>query len=341
MTTLSSSCLLIPCTFGPSKPSSGAVGVWNIGFTSQTQVSRGNTSLDGWANVNVSLIGDVTQGNCTTLLENLSTSNTQAYYFRIESDSLKYSYPEGVQINVLGKDENLNITLNCSSPLSCPKQPPILTWSDTLNGTVLQSITSNNGSQSLSSLLTFRASYQLDMKNISCIVWYPVGTGNGSVSESVLLHVWYAPKNTGIIANTSTDILEGSTVNLQCTSNANPVSTYTWFKVNGSSVLLTSFGISAATPSDSGVYYCQADNQYGGQNSTAVTLRSGSALISGRVFILAVPGIGRLTCVLLCFVLFVISWIFDPVLCFCLEILFWDCVCRGLSCLLRCFLLCS
>uniref|UniRef100_A0A8C4TBC7 Ig-like domain-containing protein n=1 Tax=Erpetoichthys calabaricus TaxID=27687 RepID=A0A8C4TBC7_ERPCA len=279
MTTLSGSCLLIPCTFGPSKPSSGAVGVWNIGFTSQTQVSKGNTSLDGWANVNVSLIGDVTQGNCTTLLENLSTSNTQAYYFRIESDSFKYSYPEGVQINVLDSPnapllsstspvkENLNISLNCSSPLSCPSQPPILTWSDTLNGTVLQTTTSNNGSQSLSSLLTFRASYRLHMKNITCTVWYSVGTGNRSASESVLLQVWYAPKNTGIIANTSTNILEGSPVNLQCTSNANPVSTYTWFKVNGSSVLLTSFGqnltINTVSSSDSNMYLCRAQNEYG------------------------------------------------------------------------------
>ncbi|KAG2471146.1 protein, partial [Polypterus senegalus] len=276
MTTLSGSCLLIPCTFGPRTPSSGAVGVWNIGFKSQTPVSRGNTSLERWANVKVSLLGDVTQRNCTTLLENLSTSNTETYYFRVESDSLKYGYAEGVHINILDSpnapllnsispvEENLNISLNCSSPLSCPTQPPILTWSDTLNGTVLQNITSNNGSQSLSSLLTFRASYQLDMKSISCTVWYPVGTENRN-----------APKNTGIIANTSTDILEGSTVNLQCTSNANPVSNYTWFKVNGSSELLTSFGqnltIKTVSRSDNGVYLCRAQNGFGHGNSS-VTL---------------------------------------------------------------------
>ncbi|XP_039626563.1 myelin-associated glycoprotein-like [Polypterus senegalus] len=287
MTTLSGSCLLIPCTFGPRTPSSGAVGVWNIGFTSQTPVSRGNTSQNGWSNVKVSLLGDVTQRNCTTLLENLSTSNTETYYFRVESDSLKFSYAEGVHINVLDSPdapllsstspvkENLNISLNCSSPLSCPTQPPILTWSDTLNGMVLQNITSNNGSQSLSSLLTFRASYELDMKNISCTVWYPVGTENRSASASVLLQVWYAPKNTGIIANTSTDILEGSTVNLQCTSNANPVSNYTWFKMNGSSELLTSFGqnltIQNVSRSDNGVHLCRVQNGFGDGNSS-VTL---------------------------------------------------------------------
>ncbi|XP_039626564.1 Schwann cell myelin protein-like [Polypterus senegalus] len=289
MTTLSGSCLLIPCTFGPRTPSSGAVGVWNIGFKSQTPVSRGNTSLERWANVKVSLLGDVTQRNCTTLLENLSTSNTETYYFRVESDSLKYGYAEGVHINILDSpnapllnsispvEENLNISLNCSSPLSCPTQPPILTWSDTLNGTVLQNITSNNGSQSLSSLLTFRASYQLDMKSISCTVWYPVGTENRSASASVLLQVWYPPKETTAHIYPAADIMEGTQVILSCISVINPSGNYTWFKGNGSDATRRAAGqnlsISAVTLGDSGVYYCQADNQYGGKNSTAVTLR--------------------------------------------------------------------
>ncbi|XP_039626566.1 Schwann cell myelin protein-like isoform X2 [Polypterus senegalus] len=289
MTTLSGSCLLIPCTFGPRKPSSGAVGVWNIGFPFQTQVSRGNTSLNGWSKVQVSLLGDVTQGNCTTLLKNLSTSNTETYYFRVESGNFTYNYTEGVQIDVSGSpnapllnstspvNENLNISLYCSSPLSCPTQPPILTWSDTLNGTVLQNITSNNGSQSLSSLLTFRASYELDMKNISCTVWYPVGTENRRVSASVLLQVWYPPKETTAHIYPAADIMEGTQVILSCISVINPSGNYTWFKGNRSDATRRAAGqnlsISAVTLGDSGVYYCQADNQYGGKNSTAVTLR--------------------------------------------------------------------
>uniref|UniRef100_A0A8C4TDA4 Ig-like domain-containing protein n=1 Tax=Erpetoichthys calabaricus TaxID=27687 RepID=A0A8C4TDA4_ERPCA len=98
----------------------------------------------------------------------------------------------------------------------------------------------------------------------------------GDGNSSVTLNVQYPPKETTAYIYPAADIMEGTQVILSCISVINPPGNYTWFKGNGSDATRRAAGqnlsISAATPSDSGVYYCQAGNQYGGQNSTAVTL---------------------------------------------------------------------
>uniref|UniRef100_A0A3Q3EKN8 Ig-like domain-containing protein n=1 Tax=Labrus bergylta TaxID=56723 RepID=A0A3Q3EKN8_9LABR len=61
----------------------------------------------------------------------------------------------------------------------------------------------------------------------------------------------------------SAEIVEGSSVTLTCSSDANPAAKYTWFKEN----LLKGQGQSYYFPSirseDRGIYYCQAENKHG------------------------------------------------------------------------------
>ncbi|MBN3289859.1 CEAM5 protein, partial [Polypterus senegalus] len=189
--------------------------------------------------------------------------------------------------NSLGKQNSTVVSLEV---INAPKNTGIIanTSTDILEGsTVNLQCTSNanpvsnytwfkvNGSSELLTSfgqnLTIKTVSRSDNGVYLCRAQNGFGHGNSSVT----LNVQYAPKNTGIIANTSTDILEGSTVNLQCTSNANPVSNYTWFKVNGSSELLTSFGqnltIQNVSRSDNGVHLCRVQNGFGDGNSS-VTL---------------------------------------------------------------------
>ncbi|MBN3307231.1 TUTL protein, partial [Amia calva] len=95
--------------------------------------------------------------------------------------------------------------------------------------------------------------------------------------NGVNLSVADAPKDTSVSVSPSGEIVEGSSVTLTCSSNANPPEqNYTWFKTNGSAVWEKgsgqSFTITNISPGDSGQYYCEAHNKHGAHNSTAVPL---------------------------------------------------------------------
>ncbi|KAG9342161.1 hypothetical protein JZ751_017161 [Albula glossodonta] len=81
------------------------------------------------------------------------------------------------------------------------------------------------------------------------------------------MSVWVSP---------SGEPMEGSSVTLTCSSEANPpADSYTWFKI-GAVALETgrgqSYTITNIRPEDSGLYHCRAENKHGALNSTAVTL---------------------------------------------------------------------
>uniref|UniRef100_A0A8C9ZE81 Ig-like domain-containing protein n=1 Tax=Sander lucioperca TaxID=283035 RepID=A0A8C9ZE81_SANLU len=64
--------------------------------------------------------------------------------------------------------------------------------------------------------------------------------------------------------------LEGSSVNLTCSSDANPAANYTWYKENEDSPKASGqiFTITDVRPEHSGNYYCEAQNSRGRQKST-------------------------------------------------------------------------
>ncbi|CAL8399026.1 unnamed protein product [Arctogadus glacialis] len=87
----------------------------------------------------------------------------------------------------------------------------------------------------------------------------------GERSFSISINVKYGPKHTSALSSPSGEIKEGSSVTLNCSSDANPAAEYTWFKNN--QPLLWGprqhHTFPSVRPEDRGTYRCHAENQYG------------------------------------------------------------------------------
>uniref|UniRef100_A0AAZ1X150 B-cell receptor CD22 n=1 Tax=Oreochromis aureus TaxID=47969 RepID=A0AAZ1X150_OREAU len=84
----------------------------------------------------------------------------------------------------------------------------------------------------------------------------------------------YAPKLPSVSVSPSAEIVEGSSVTLNCSSDANPAASYTWYKEDVINPLSyqNQHVFSSILPSDSGKYYCTADNNLGQKRSESRTI---------------------------------------------------------------------
>ncbi|KAL7404568.1 hypothetical protein ABVT39_016470 [Epinephelus coioides] len=80
----------------------------------------------------------------------------------------------------------------------------------------------------------------------------------------------YAPKLPSVSVSPSAEIVEGSSVTLTCSSDANPAAKYTWYKEDEDSPNASGqiFTITDIRAEHSGNYYCEAKNSRGRHNST-------------------------------------------------------------------------
>ncbi|XP_058236722.1 junctional adhesion molecule A-like isoform X2 [Hemibagrus wyckioides] len=86
----------------------------------------------------------------------------------------------------------------------------------------------------------------------------------------VTLNVTDPPKNVSVSISPSGEIVEGSSVTLTCSSDANPpAQNYTWYKVKESSPVGSGQSYRAG---QSGQYYCEAQNEHGSDRSAAVSI---------------------------------------------------------------------
>uniref|UniRef100_A0A671WUN8 Ig-like domain-containing protein n=1 Tax=Sparus aurata TaxID=8175 RepID=A0A671WUN8_SPAAU len=89
-------------------------------------------------------------------------------------------------------------------------------------------------------------------------------------SSSLFIDVQYVPKLPSVSVSPSAEIVEGSSVTLTCSSDANPAANYTWYKENEDSPKASGqiFTITDFRAEHSGNYSCKAQNSRGRQNST-------------------------------------------------------------------------
>ncbi|XP_068560450.1 B-cell receptor CD22-like isoform X1 [Cebidichthys violaceus] len=93
-------------------------------------------------------------------------------------------------------------------------------------------------------------------------------------SESIFIDVKYAPKLPSVSVSSSAEIVEGSSVTLTCSSDANPPANYTWYKENQMKLQgpESVYRFTSISSHDSGNYHCQSENQYRRINSTSLVL---------------------------------------------------------------------
>ncbi|XP_061110980.1 B-cell receptor CD22-like isoform X11 [Conger conger] len=192
-----------------------------------------------------------------------------------ETIRCRYTYPElTVNTNPPGRiKEGDNVNLTCDT--TCKLNQSEIT------------LLKNKQDLGLPSLQFNSISYQ-NSGNYSCAL-----KGNITISsKQMILDVQYPPKSTSVSVSPSGEIVEGSSVTLTCSSDANPrVQSYTWFKENravSSKRLKETYTISNMSSEDSGRYHCQAQNEHGVDNSTAVALTvAGGNLRANRVTLAA------------------------------------------------------
>ncbi|XP_064813949.1 sialoadhesin-like [Oncorhynchus masou masou] len=94
-------------------------------------------------------------------------------------------------------------------------------------------------------------------------------------SAEETLTVRYGQSNTSVSVSPSGEIVEGSSVTLTCSSDANPpVDKYTWYKITYKKMSMRhsgqSYTIHNISSEDRGEYYCEAENEVGAKISKLV-----------------------------------------------------------------------
>ncbi|XP_069386276.1 B-cell receptor CD22-like isoform X5 [Paralichthys olivaceus] len=150
-----------------------------------------------------------------------------------------------------------SVSLTCSSDAN---PPPAYAWYKN-NQTLF-----NTGAQLVFSSIQFS-----DSGEFYCTAENELGK---TASKHVVINVKYAPQSSSVSVSPSGEIMEGSSVTLTCSSDANPAAEHTWYKENRT--LLQGpegvYRLSSISSGDSGVYSCKSENQYGQINSTSLHL---------------------------------------------------------------------
>ncbi|KAM6967575.1 B-cell receptor CD22-like, partial [Aplochiton taeniatus] len=279
---LGGSCVAIPCRFNLASGwdmylDDTCKAIWKRGSWSRVQVF--DSSLTGPnKNVNIlqgNLTGNLHQMECTTILDNLPSNNYDDYYFRLDCDNmLKFNYRTSVSI--VSKDAPRNTSVSPTGPV-LEGSSLTLTCSSNANPAVRDyawyKIT---GDEVTAVGFRKRLAIQPNEENnrFYCEAKNRYGSQNSSLIE---VDVQFPPKDASLSVSPSGTVVEGSSLTLTCTSNANPaVENYTWYKDNGGDYAIFASGqilpIDSVDASHNGNYYCEARNDHGEKKSNAVQL---------------------------------------------------------------------
>ncbi|XP_035376647.1 sialoadhesin-like isoform X1 [Electrophorus electricus] len=208
------------------------------------------------------------RANVNTLsLKHLTESDSAEYLLRFKAPYMIHTESSaGVSLSVTGLKVNVDspavpgsegqtVTLSCSSTCTLPYNPTYIWYK---NGQRVSHCTS----------VSCSVSAVRDAVSYSCAT-----EGN----ENLLSPPVYAPRNTRALMVSSGERVEGDSVTLTCSSEANPpVLTYSWFKQRAAADTLLptdqNYSISNISSQHIGLYYCTAHNQLGQHNSTTTLL---------------------------------------------------------------------
>ncbi|XP_059183426.1 myelin-associated glycoprotein-like [Centropristis striata] len=306
MEALSGSCLQIPCTFRV-KPGEGfnntrpTFGVWM-----KRRIS--NAIFNSSKNNNIypmSLTGDLSKKNCTTLFSSLITTYTDTYYFRVENwpfratalhDPLQITVNNSAprpRIEISGDVNDLkekqSVTITCSAFTPCPHSPPKLTWTlqqDPHN--IIEQDTDRTFTTKIQETITLSDTH--DGLTISCSAGYPVNEGKDvKTAAAEKNHSQYSLRDTSVVISPTDPVSVGSVVNLTCSCRGNPpVVNFVWFMISDDRLEMIQadtqvYGFIVADSDRGRLYYCGCRNDPDFQLSTGCQLTFEGDQQSGAV----------------------------------------------------------
>ncbi|KAK0142938.1 B-cell receptor CD22 [Merluccius polli] len=245
-------------------------------------------------------------GRSTLRITDLRVTDSAEYRFTFETSQREWkSILHGTTLTVTGLrvevtpvatvTEGQRVTLTCIT--SCPlADKPSYIWYQN-NGSV-------TGSENPENQLVLDPVGPHHAGSYSCSVRnYP-----HLRSPEETLTVQYAPQTPSVSVSPSGEVVEGSSVTLSCSSDANPAANYTWFKEHEDSVGEPgqNYTITNIASELGGHYYCQAHNAIGRHNSTSLFINVTDK--SSSLTTVAVRTVVLLVTILLLIFLLIFFW---------------------------------
>uniref|UniRef100_A0A3Q3L6H6 B-cell receptor CD22 n=1 Tax=Mastacembelus armatus TaxID=205130 RepID=A0A3Q3L6H6_9TELE len=201
---------------------------------------------------------------CTLTIRDLRETDSAQYQFRFitNQQSRHYTGSPGVTLTVTDLQVKLSLSsysswLDCHS--RCYQPDRLYVWY-------------KNGQKTSQEQSYYYYYYYTSSFNSADSYSCAVATYEHLPSPSVL-RLYYAPKLLSVSVSPSAEIVEGSSVTLTCSSDANPAANYTWYKKHGNPSLQPAskqFNFRSIQSSDSGEYYCTAENDLGRRTSGSI-----------------------------------------------------------------------
>ncbi|XP_046718948.1 myelin-associated glycoprotein-like isoform X2 [Silurus meridionalis] len=280
---LAGSCVVIPCLFkypGAERKTSHFKGIWYMN-SYETVFHTETSKISSTFQQRTSLLGDLGHRNCSLKINPLRSSDSGPFTFRIEIEDFdKFTFGHN-KVSVSIKDSpdqptlsiseemssGKKVTITCLVFHSCPSDPPKITWSHK-GLTSSQSLKQTNGEWKIISSLSFTPSKSDHQKHLTCTAEFLGGKKSSSMET---LKVKYAPENVAVVSDYS--VVEGSDLNMTCTSESNPAShTYHWF-TEGGTLLSEKHTFTLKNVSRHiGSIYCRAINTEGQADSRPIQL---------------------------------------------------------------------
>ncbi|XP_030607857.1 B-cell receptor CD22-like [Archocentrus centrarchus] len=198
--------------------------------------------------------------DCTLRIRNLTVSDSAVYKFRFttNSETGKYTGLPGVTLTVT--DPQLQVHVRRSTGNSYSNWTELTCHSNCQQPDQSSYIWYKNGDKLSAGKQYFYLDTFDSTDRISCAVKGHEGFRSPAV---------YAPKLPSVSVSPSAEIVEGSSVTLTCSSDANPAAKYTWYKEDDHNPFshTAQHVFSSIRPSDSGNYSCTSENDLGRRRS--------------------------------------------------------------------------
>ncbi|KAI9529163.1 hypothetical protein NQZ68_013470 [Dissostichus eleginoides] len=203
-------------------------------------------------------VEDLGENNiCTLRIKNLRESDSAEYKFRFETNQGgKYGGSPGVTLSVSNAPKLPSVSVRPSAEIK-EGSSVTLTCSSDANPAANYTWYKKDGSADLSFV------------NEGPLLLF------SSIQSSDSGQYYYSPKLPSVSVSPSAEIEEGSSVTLTCSSGANPAANYTWYKTDQNAHLSSvneGLVLSSINSSDSGQYYCTAENKLGRKTSKNISI---------------------------------------------------------------------